>query len=512
MQSLLQDLRYGWRVMWKSPGFTMAAVVTLALGIGANSAIFSIVNVLTLKPLPYHDPSRVAFLLGWDIDESEMRFNLRLADYFDLGREARSFESLAAYTYLSANLTGGDLPERVQAYRVTPNTFSMLGVPAALGRVFDGQDTSSPRDDVAVISRGLWQRRFGGDPSIVGRRVLLNGEPHEIIGVMPPRFEYPVFNFKGDVWVPWRPRDGGRGEAAGTRSATVVGRVRAGVSYASAQAELDTLMRTLAADHPGDQPRPRRPADRDGTARRRAGGTGDHDRAGHGGARAAARVRERRQSAARPRDRPTSRTGGARGRRRQPLAHRPPVAGRGGAARARRRRCRHRARRRGAAGAAGGAARGAAGDAAQRGRDRDRSRHARLHPGGGARHQRRVRAGARLARRPRQLPGQPEGIGRGRRRPRHTPAAQRAGDRRGGAVDAAPHRCRPAGAHLQRTAADRSRFCAPGGADPGAEPARLQVCGGPAAGAVLRPDPRGDRAAARRPLGGIRQRPALQHL
>ncbi len=250
MQSLLQDLRYGWRVMWKSPGFTMAAVVTLALGIGANSAIFSIVNVLTLKPLPYHDPSRVAFLLGWDIDESEMRFNLRLADYFDLGREARSFESLAAYTYLSANLTGGDLPERVQAYRVTPNTFSMLGVPAALGRVFDGQDTSSPRDDVAVISRGLWQRRFGGDPSIVGRRVLLNGEPHEIIGVMPPRFEYPVFNFKGDVWVPWRPRDGGRGEAAGTRSATVVGRVRAGVSYASAQAELDTLMRTLAADHP----------------------------------------------------------------------------------------------------------------------------------------------------------------------------------------------------------------------------------------------------------------------
>ena len=186
VQSLLQDVRYGCRLMWRSPGFTLAAVATLALGIGANSAIFSVLNVLSLKPLPYHDPARVAFVLGWDIDEGEMRFNLRQADFFDLQRQAKSLESVAAYRYLSANLTDGDMPERVQAYPVTPNTFSLLGVPAAIGRAFEDADREA---DVAVISHGLWQRRFGGDPSIVGRRLVVNGQPHDIVGVMPPRFD-----------------------------------------------------------------------------------------------------------------------------------------------------------------------------------------------------------------------------------------------------------------------------------------------------------------------------------
>ena len=149
MQSLLQDVRYGCRLMWRSPGFTLAAVATLALGIGANSAIFSVLNVFSLKPLPYHDPARVAFLLGWDLDEGEMRFSLRQADFVDLQHQARSLESVAAYTYLSANLPGGDVPERVQAYRVTPNTFSLLGVHAAMGRVFDDADT-----DPAVAVKG----------------------------------------------------------------------------------------------------------------------------------------------------------------------------------------------------------------------------------------------------------------------------------------------------------------------------------------------------------------------
>ena len=247
MQSLLQDVRYGCRLMWRSPGFTLAAVATLALGIGANTAIFSVLNVFSLKPLPYHDPARVAFVLGWDVDEGEIIFNLRQADFFDLQRQARSLESVAAYTYLSANLTDGDMPERVQAYRVTPNTFSLLGVPAAIGRAFEDADRDA---DVAVISHGLWQRRFGGDPSIVGRRLVVNGQPHDIVGVMPPRFEYPVFNFKGDVWMPSRMRDSGRGQAGATDGATVVGRLRPGVSYEHAQSELDVLMRTFAREYP----------------------------------------------------------------------------------------------------------------------------------------------------------------------------------------------------------------------------------------------------------------------
>jgi putative ABC transport system permease protein len=250
MQSLMHDLRYGSRALWRNPGFTLAAVVTLALGIGANSAIFSIVNVLSLKPLAYHDPARVAFVVGWDVEEGEMRFNLRQADVLDLQREARSFEAVAAYTYISANLTGGDRPDRVQAYRVTPNTFSLLGVQAALGRVFDEADAQSGRHDLAVISHGLWQQRFGGDPTIVGRSIVVNGEPCQVAGVMPARFEYPVFNFKGDLWVPWQMRDAERGQAAATGSATVVGRLRAGVSYAQAQSELDVIMRTLADRHP----------------------------------------------------------------------------------------------------------------------------------------------------------------------------------------------------------------------------------------------------------------------
>ena len=250
MQSLFQDVRYGSRLMWRNPGFAFATVATLALGIGANTAIFSIVNVLSWKALPYRDPGRVAFVLGWDVDKNEMRFNLRQADFLDLKREAKAFEDVSAYTYLSANLTGGDRPDRVQAYRVTSNTLALLGVPAAVGRVFDEADWAAGRFDLAVISHGLWQRRFGGDLAIVGRRVDVNGQPHEVIGVMPPRFEYPVFNFKGDLWVPWDMRNAERGQAAASGSATLVGRLRADVSEPEAQAEVDTLMRSLAARHP----------------------------------------------------------------------------------------------------------------------------------------------------------------------------------------------------------------------------------------------------------------------
>ncbi len=250
MQSLWQDVKYGFRLMWRSPGFTAAVVITLALGIGANSAIFSIVNVLALKPLPYYDASRVAFVLGWDVEEGEMRFNLRAADLLDLQRHASSFDAIAAYAYISANLTGGDVPDRVQAYRVTPATFALLAVPPAIGRVFGEADIQSNRDDVAVISHGLWQRRFGGDAAIVGRRIVVNGEPREVIGVMPPRFEYPVFNFKGDLWIPWTIRDAERGQPGATAGATVVGRLRPGASYAQAQAEVDVIMTGNAERYP----------------------------------------------------------------------------------------------------------------------------------------------------------------------------------------------------------------------------------------------------------------------
>ncbi len=250
MQSLLQDLRYGSRLMWRNPGFTVAVVATLALGIGANTAIFSIVNVLTLKALAYHDPSRVAFVLGWDNEKNETRFSLRQADFLDLQRQLKSLEGVAAYSYLSANLSGTGVPDRVQAYRVTPNTFTLLGVPAAAGRAFDDADVRDGHLDLAVISHGLWQRRFGSDPSIVGRRIVVNGTPHEVVGVMPKRFEYPVFNFKGDLWIPWQIGDAERGQPSAGHGATVVGRLKSGVSYAQAQSELDVLMSAFAERYP----------------------------------------------------------------------------------------------------------------------------------------------------------------------------------------------------------------------------------------------------------------------
>jgi putative ABC transport system permease protein len=249
MQSLWMDIRYAVRTMRRSPAFTLAAVLTLAIGIGATSAIFSIVNALVLKPLPYREPSRLAFVFGHDNETGERQFSLPVADYLDIRRQSRALSSAFAYSYLSANLTGGDIPERVQAYRVTGNTFDVLGVASALGRTFVDADGTPGHDRVVVLSDGLWRRRFGADPGIVGRRVVVNGVSHEIVGVMPRRFEFPVYNFKGDLWIPWTIDETSTNRTAGG-SGTVLARIADGQDLRSASAELETVMRRVAADHP----------------------------------------------------------------------------------------------------------------------------------------------------------------------------------------------------------------------------------------------------------------------
>src|SRR5262245_47920945 len=136
MGSFWRDLRYGARTLLNAPGFAVAAIVTLALGIGANTIIFSVTDGLLLRPLPYRDPGHVAFLLGWDLPRDEMRFNVSPGDYRDLREGVTAFERTAAYISWSANLTGGEQPERVQAYRVTADTFKLLGVEPTQGRGF----------------------------------------------------------------------------------------------------------------------------------------------------------------------------------------------------------------------------------------------------------------------------------------------------------------------------------------------------------------------------------------
>jgi putative ABC transport system permease protein len=249
MRALVYDVRYGVRMMVKNPGFTIAAVITLGIGIGATTAIFSMVNAFSLKPLSFRDPSRVTFVFGKDLDSGERMFSIPLADYLDIQRQASSLEAVSAYSYLSANLTGGDIPERVQAYRVTGNTFELLGVAAALGRTFSERDAST-QNPVVVLSDGLWRRRFGADPAAVGRAIVLNGSSYQIVGVMPRRFEYPVFNFKGDLWVPWTIAQSQVPDRSSLGNGTVIARIRSEVPISQAEAELQTIMRRLAAAHP----------------------------------------------------------------------------------------------------------------------------------------------------------------------------------------------------------------------------------------------------------------------
>ncbi len=247
----LQDLRYGARQLRERPGFSLSVAATLALGIAATTTVFGLINALVLRPLPYADPGRVVFLLGWDTQADEMRFNLRYVDAADLAARVPSLDDVAVYRGLSATLAGGAAPERVQAYRVTPNTFDLLGVDAALGRTFTGADVEAAGDHIAVLSHGLWMRRFGGDPGIVGRTIDINGANHTVAGVMPATFEFPVFNFKGDLWTPlvvtpeWTP-------AARDRSPTVVaiGRLAPDATLDEAQTAAATVMAQIAERSP----------------------------------------------------------------------------------------------------------------------------------------------------------------------------------------------------------------------------------------------------------------------
>ena len=250
ISTFFQDIGYGLRMMRRAPGFTAAAVLTIALGIGVNTATFGIVNVVSLMPLNYKDPERVAFVFGWSQERQERRFNLPLADAIDIGAQSRAFEAVSAYAYWSANLTGGDQPERLQAYRVTGNTFALLGAEASYGRTLTPDDGRPDAADVVVLSDGLWRRRFGGDASIVGRPITLDGVGHTVVGIMPRRFEFPIFNFKGEAWTPLKTDAKAGSTRAGSPSIVTIARLRPGVSYRAAQTDLDAVMRRLETDHP----------------------------------------------------------------------------------------------------------------------------------------------------------------------------------------------------------------------------------------------------------------------
>jgi putative ABC transport system permease protein len=248
METLLQDLRYGLRMMWKRPGFTLVAVLTLGVSIGVNTAVFSVVYAALVRPLPFADPERL-FLAAAENKRggvAEVR-GVAPADFVDWRAQSQSFEGLAAYTGGSITLDAGDAPEMIPGVRVSDDFFPVLGVRPALGRTFAPEEFGAAGERVAVLSHGLWQRRFGGDPKVIGARLpLVGGEGVTVVGVMPEGFKYPP---SAEVWMPL-PRDSSELRQRTSRYFSVVGRLKEGVTPAQAQGELNVVAARLAEAYP----------------------------------------------------------------------------------------------------------------------------------------------------------------------------------------------------------------------------------------------------------------------
>ena len=240
---MMADLRYALRALGRAPGFTLAVVLTLALGIGANSAVFSVVHSVLLRPLPYSEPGRLVNIHGRYPDFG--RTSTSLPDFQDLRSGTRSFEQMAARHGAAFVLTGEGEPERVVADRVTANFFPTLGVKPVLGRGFLPEEERVGGDDrVVVMSHGYWQRRFGGDQQIVGRQLTLSGFPFTVIGVAPPSFRYAR---DVDLWAP------ARADTTLPRRAEfldIVARLKPGVTVAQADADVEAVLRRLSEQYP----------------------------------------------------------------------------------------------------------------------------------------------------------------------------------------------------------------------------------------------------------------------
>jgi predicted permease len=258
---LWQDLRYGARMLWKNPGFTLIVVVTLALGIGANTAIFSVINGVLLRPLAFHDPDRL-FMLWTDNPAYQLGFHEFPAANADLPEwraTATSFEQIAIFQSNTAGLSEGGEPERVGGIDMSANLLPMLGVQPLLGRNISAEEEQRGRHRVMIISYALWQRRFGGDAEILGKTIKVDGVPRTIIGIMPEGFHFPranempqAYHLRGntDVWTPMA-RDADYWLNRKNRELVVlIGRLKAGVTQAQAQAEMDAIAARQARDYP----------------------------------------------------------------------------------------------------------------------------------------------------------------------------------------------------------------------------------------------------------------------
>ena len=255
--NLGQDLRYGWRVLGKSPGFTAVAVLVLALGIGANTAIFSVVNAVLLRPLPFDQPGRLVQLYHIPPPASFPGiplFTVSPANFLDWRAQAHSFEGMSAYGFGRYTLTGTGHPEAIRTVAVTNGFFSILHAEPLLGRVFlEGEDQAG-RDHEVVLSYELWSTRFGANPDIVGSHIQLNDQAYTVVGVMRPGFVFPISSDPADAPQMWKPQNWTDQERAvrGDHNYGVIARLKPGVALAEARAELSTISDRLAQQYPKD--------------------------------------------------------------------------------------------------------------------------------------------------------------------------------------------------------------------------------------------------------------------
>src|SRR5712671_1403311 len=258
MGILLQDVRYGLRVLWKNPGFTMVAVLSLALGVGANTAIFSIVNAVLLRSLPFSHPDRLVKIVANNRGVGAQDIGLSVPELDDLRSRAGVFEQVTATQGGPTNLTGGERPQHLELLEVSPNYFSMLGISAHIGRVFGPGDEAQGFAEAVVISDSLWARGFGRDPGILGRKLQLDNDPYTIVGVLPPGFRHPGRTVATDVeiWVtcgfradPYPKPDRSLRVVPGA-----IGLLKPGISLEQAHARLDTFASQLRAEYATDYP------------------------------------------------------------------------------------------------------------------------------------------------------------------------------------------------------------------------------------------------------------------
>jgi putative ABC transport system permease protein len=246
METIIKDIRYGLRSLLKRPAFTLVTVTTLALGIGANTAIFSVLNTVLFRPLPYVDADRIV-----RIDETEGKGGMGVSppNLLDFQQQNHMFESVAGYTGGNYILTGAGEPLRVQSCAISHEIFSVLGVNPLMGRSFSAADEKAGTDQVAIISYGLWQRRFGGAPALLQKQITLDGKGYTVIGVMPSSFEFPIQPEQVELWTPLtQPED--LAQLRGAHYLDVVGRIKPSVSLTEARADLEVIASRIAQQYP----------------------------------------------------------------------------------------------------------------------------------------------------------------------------------------------------------------------------------------------------------------------